>query len=175
VNDPSVTKKHTLFILSKHNSFPYGDYIKENAHILHKAYPHITHYAPSANRTLSYLYQPNKKSETLVVFVHGSPGNAEGYAYFMRSPTLLSRYSLLAVDRLGYERKNNQGPERSLQKQSEAIHQIITKHQQQLPHNKRVILVGHSFGGPVIARMALDYPKQYNITTTYAYYSWHKR
>ncbi len=159
-----------LTLLASCTGFPYGDDIKDNARILHENHPNITRYIAEGNRTLSYLYQPNKNSQTLVVFVHGSPGQAEGYAYFMRHPALLSRFSLIAVDRLGYERKNNQGPERSLQKQSEAVHRIIMAHQQSYPQSypqnysmhKRVILVGHSFGGPVIARMALDYPQHYS-------------
>ena len=36
------------------------------------------------------------------------------------------------------------------------VHQVV----QQFEH-ERIMLIGHSLGGPVIARMAMDYPDAY--------------
>lgn len=138
--------------------FPHGDYIQNNAKKLEKQFPQSLHFIETGERTLSYFFHPNDHSNWLVVFIHGSPGGAEGYAYFLLNQQLRADYSLITVDRLGYERKNNAGPERSLSKQASAIHSIVGKHSK----NKKVILVGHSFGGPVISQLAADYPQTYN-------------
>jgi len=45
-------------------------------------------------------------------------------------------------------------PEPSLEKQAALIADLVRPEVSQRP----AILVGHSFGGPVIARIAIDYP-----------------
>lgn len=137
--------------------FPYRDYIQENTAKLYKLYPNVARTLTYKNRTLSYLYQPNAASQTLLVFVHGSPGNAHGYAYYLSNKALLERYAMLSIDRLGYEKSKHLGPERQLQKQAAAIDYVVNQYRSK----RKVILVGHSFGGPVIARMGVDYPDIY--------------
>lgn len=137
--------------------FPHGDSIRNNTVKLKVEYPKVERVRKLNNVAQTYLYQNNRQSDWLVVFVHGSPGNANAFAHLMRHTPLLKNYSLIAVDRPGYERAGDSKPERSLAKQSETIHHIVSEHRA----NKKVILVGHSFGGPVIARMAVDYPDIY--------------
>jgi pimeloyl-ACP methyl ester carboxylesterase len=62
---------------------------------------------------------------------------------------------LISVDRPGFGASNFGVAEPSLAKQSEMLKPILEHNQ----HNRPVILVGHSLGGPLIARMALDYPE----------------
>jgi len=90
-------------------------------------------------------------SKDLIVFVHGSPGALSAYLDYMSDPELLKNASLLTVDRLGYGKSQFGETERSLEQQGAIITEIIKN----IPAKKR-ILVGHSYGGPVIARMAMD-------------------
>ena len=64
---------------------------------------------------------------------------------------------VVAVDRPGYGFSGFGIAERSVEKQAAAFMPILEKHMP--PNRRKVILVGHSFGGPVIARMAMDYPQ----------------
>lgn len=93
-------------------------------------------------------------SKPLVLFVHGSPGSLSAFIDFI-ADSMLSKHALLAtVDRPGFGHSNFGKAEYSLQQQARLLKPIIEKYST----NKPVILVGHSLGGPVIARIAMDYP-----------------
>lgn len=95
------------------------------------------------------------KTKPLVLFVHGSPGSWDAFISYMGNDELLERARIASVDRPGFGESGFGEPERSMQKQAAAIAKIIEDHP-----NQPVVLVGHSLGGPVIARMAMDYPDQ---------------
>jgi pimeloyl-ACP methyl ester carboxylesterase len=68
---------------------------------------------------------------------------------------LLNKAQLISVDRPGFGYSNFGFAEPSLEKQAAFLKPIIEQHKKQRP----IILVGHSLGGPVICRMAIDYPE----------------
>jgi pimeloyl-ACP methyl ester carboxylesterase len=90
----------------------------------------------------------------LVVFVHGSPGSLSAFIDFMADSALLEKAQLITVDRPGFGASNFGYAEPSLQRQAAVLKPLIEANK----NNQPVILVGHSLGGPVIARMAMDYP-----------------
>lgn len=90
----------------------------------------------------------------LVIFVHGSPGGWDAFAHYLADEELQEKCRMVSVDRLGYGGSNKGKPEMSLAKQAAILKPIIA--QKRL--NQRVILVGHSYGGPTIARFAMDFP-----------------
>lgn len=98
------------------------------------------------------------ESKPLVVFVHGSPGSLSAFIDFMADSALLANAQLITVDRPGFGASNFGYAEPSLQKQAAALKPLIEENKKGRP----VILVGHSLGGPVIARMAMDYPELIN-------------
>jgi pimeloyl-ACP methyl ester carboxylesterase len=91
-----------------------------------------------------------------ILFVHGSPGSWDGWAQLLLNSELQQHFQLIAIDRPGYGGSESGKVETSLQGQAEDIIQVLKFNESHLP----AILVGHSFGGPVIARAALDYPSQ---------------
>ena len=91
----------------------------------------------------------------LIIFVHGSPGSLDAFLDFLADTTLLKQAQLISVDRPGFGESNYGNAEPSLRKQAALLKPILEKHKNQRP----IILVGHSLGGPVIARMAMDYPE----------------
>ena len=91
----------------------------------------------------------------LIVFVHGSPGSLSAFIDFMSDSALLERARLISVDRPGFGESNFGYGEKSLQRQAAVLKPILEKYKK----NRPVILVGHSMGGPVICRMAIDYPE----------------
>lgn len=91
----------------------------------------------------------------LVIFVHGSPGSLSAFIDFLGDSSLLSKAQLISVDRPGFGYANFGHAEPSLQKQAALLKSVIEKNK----NNRPVFLVGHSLGGPLIARVAMDYPE----------------
>jgi pimeloyl-ACP methyl ester carboxylesterase len=90
----------------------------------------------------------------LIIFVHGSPGSLSAFIDFLGDSTLLEHAQLLSIDRPGFGDANFGHAEPSLYKQAALLKSVIEKNKNKRP----VFLVGHSLGGPLIARVAMDYP-----------------
>ena len=90
----------------------------------------------------------------LIMFVHGSPGSWSAFRDYLKDPELRAAARLVAVDRPGFGQSNPGQAEPSLQRQVELLAPALL-----VPSTRR-ILVGHSLGGPVSVRMAMDYPEQ---------------
>jgi pimeloyl-ACP methyl ester carboxylesterase len=118
-----------------------------------KMYPGIEHSYYVGKQKINYLISGND-SLPLVLFVHGSPGSLSAFIDFMDDTVLLTKTQMISVDRPGFGASNFGYAEPSLVKQCEEIKPILDKHK----NNRPVYLVGHSLGGPIIARMAMDYP-----------------
>jgi len=104
-------------------------------------------------RTMHYV-EAGDSLKPLVVFIHGSPGSLSAFIDFLADSSLLKKALLITADRPGFGYSNFGFAEPSLQKQAEALKPILESHKR----NRPIILVGHSLGGPLIARMAMDYP-----------------
>lgn len=106
------------------------------------------------NRTMNYLIAGDR-DKPLVVFIHGSPGSLSAFIDFMSDSVLLQKAMLISVDRPGFGASNFGQAEPSLQKQAAMLKPMLEEYKE----NRPIILVGHSLGGPLIARMAMDYPE----------------
>lgn len=118
-------------------------------------YQHEDHSFISDGRSMHYV-AIGDTSKPKILFVHGSPGSWDNFLGFMKNPTLLEQFRLISVDRPGFGKSGNGIPERSLEQQAKLIAGVLDQENQAT----NSILVGHSMGGPVIARIAIDYPKQ---------------
>lgn len=113
---------------------------------------HLTEYTVG-NQKMRFMWTGDPRNRPLI-FVHGSPGSWRVWAQFLNNPDLQKRFHLIAVDRPGYGGSEGGKTEPSLHLQSEAILGVLRFNQS----GKNPIIVGHSLGGPVVARMALDHP-----------------
>jgi pimeloyl-ACP methyl ester carboxylesterase len=113
--------------------------------------PHF-HMYKVGKRTIHYVECGND-SLPAVIFVHGSPGSWDAFKEYMKDDTLLRYVRVIAPDRPGFGYSDFGDSEPSLEMQAEVLKPLLLK------ENKKVILVGHSYGGPVIARMAIDFPE----------------
>ncbi len=101
---------------------------------------------------LSYLRAGDADGQR-VIFVHGTPGEADGWRDFLLNVPSGSEF--LAVDRPGFGRTSPDRAEPHLARQADAIAALLVER-----NGRKTILVGHSLGGPIIARVAVDHPGQ---------------
>lgn len=86
----------------------------------------------------------------LIVFVHGAPGSSRDMLPFLYDSLLLKQSRMISIDRLGYGYSDYGNAEVSISKQADLVKAIIQNAQE-----SNIILVGHSFGGPIVAKAAL--------------------
>lgn len=105
-------------------------------------------------RRIQYV-QSGDETKPLTLFVHGSPGSLSAFIDFLKDTFLLQHSLLITTDRPGFGNSNFGVAEPSLEKQASLLKPILEKYK----GNRPITLVGHSLGGPLIARMAIDYPE----------------
>jgi pimeloyl-ACP methyl ester carboxylesterase len=105
---------------------------------------------------LHYIQTGNEQNPTLF-FIHGSPGSWDAYKEYLKDSLLLKKYRMIAIDRPGFG-FSNFGSAENLKTQSQWIREFIKK----VDNKKPVVLIGHSMGGPVIVKMAVDEPNAFS-------------
>lgn len=90
----------------------------------------------------------------LVLIVHGSPGSSGDVLDYLADTNLTRHAHVVAVDRPGFGYSGFGETEPSLKRQVRMLKPILEKYRR-----GKTILVGHSYGGPFIARMAMDFPE----------------
>lgn len=88
---------------------------------------------------------------SILLFVHGSPGDWKAWTYFLKSPELAGFANRIAIDRPGFGGSGRGIVVTDLRQQAALIAQLI-------PDGKKAIVVGHSLGGPLAVWMAIDAP-----------------
>lgn len=97
--------------------------------------------------TLSNDCQSKSK---LMVFVHGSPGNGSDFLPYLEDKDFQTHFCMLSPDRLGFGLSEQEEFIASLNAQGKVISEMI----QSFIENQKlavtsIIIVGHSYGGPV--------------------------
>jgi pimeloyl-ACP methyl ester carboxylesterase len=104
---------------------------------------------------IHYVQTGSDQNPTLF-FIHGSPGSWDAYKEYLKDTLLLKKYRMIAIDRPGFG-YSNFGEAQDLETQAQRISKFVKFMDNKLP----VVLVGHSMGGPVIVKMAVDNSKIY--------------
>jgi len=104
-------------------------------------------------RPSRYIATGTEHRRKLALFVHGAPGSSNNFFRFMADPALLAEAQLVAIDRLGYGESGLGLSETDLGVQARQLWRLA----QHFPADT-VVLVGHSYGGPIVGKYAMDYP-----------------
>lgn len=90
----------------------------------------------------------------VVLFIHGAPASISFWKPFFRDSSLLSMAEVVAVDRPGYGYSSFGQLYLSYYTQAQLLAPLIRKY----GTNRKLILVGSSYGGPLCALLAAQYP-----------------
>jgi pimeloyl-ACP methyl ester carboxylesterase len=103
------------------------------------------------NASVSYLQSGDAKG-VRIIFVHGTPGSANSWVDYVLEPPLGTE--VLALDRPGF---GQSGPDEALPGLGAQAAAVVAL----LPADgRKAVLVGHSLGGAVVARVAADQPQR---------------
>ncbi len=129
--------------------------IPELAEAFPNAYSTITtaRFDGEEARNLHYVTTGNPDGQ-LLIFIHGAPGDWQTFRPYLEDPELLEQFRMISVDRPGYGLSDLGNVERSPAQQAKLISLAVSENQS--VHDP--IIVGHSFGGPVVTRMIMDQP-----------------
>ncbi len=118
--------------------------------------PHKPRYKTYSHKDRPMHYaEVGAEGKPLVLFVHGSPGSWDNFIGLMGDPDLLEAARLVSVDRSGFGKSGAGRPECSMREQAAAIRPILDTNDS----GNAAIVVGHSLGGAVAARLAMDHPE----------------
>ncbi|MBM9576968.1 alpha/beta hydrolase [Leptospira sp. 201903070] len=98
--------------------------------------------------------QSNNKN--IIIFIHGSPGGWQNYASYLGDKNLLKEFCILSVDRPGFGKSSAEISLPDVNKQASILSTAILAFKKKVTDSKKgkTILVGHSYGGPIAARIA---------------------
>jgi pimeloyl-ACP methyl ester carboxylesterase len=126
---------------------------KARAKFLKKGLELKTEFITVNNRQIHYTMVGNDSLPTLI-FIHGSPSSWTSFEDFMKDPSLLFHYRMVSVDRPGFG-YSDFGDAVTLAEQSILLLPVLDA----VKNGKPVFLAGHSLGGPLVIKMAADYPE----------------
>jgi pimeloyl-ACP methyl ester carboxylesterase len=95
-----------------------------------------------------------------LVFVHGSPGSSLDYKRYFNDSILNKKANLITYDRIGYGLKNLGKIQGTLAFEMEILHDLI----KDISVNK-IILIGYSYGGPVILASNKNYKYKISLAS----------
>jgi len=96
---------------------------------------------------------PEASDSILLMFVHGAPGSWDAFKDYLTDEDLHSKSRVVAYDRPGYGGSESDAMP-SIQDQSHILKEII-----KLYGLKKNVLVGHSYGGPIVGLAGLGNAK----------------
>lgn len=94
----------------------------------------------------------DKGHQATLMFVHGTPGSWDAFISYFKDSAYYDQAVIVSPDRPGFGKSSYGKPVASLEEQCSLLAPILEKY----PAPR--ILIGHSLGGPLVARMAMDHP-----------------
>lgn len=112
-------------------------------------------------REVSYLHAGDP-SLPQIVYIHGTPGDATAWADYLSDP--IPGFESIAIDRPGFGRSVSSRDPRTDKPLRTAVPSFADQAAAIVPllhvrNGRGAILVGHSLGGPIAARLAADHPE----------------
>ncbi len=111
----------------------------------------VSHHLIAEGHQLHYVVKQGT-GKTPLLFIHGSPGDWQGWRFYLDSPQLTDFGDRIAADRMGFGLSEPSKIMPDLRQQAQLLANL-------LPKNRQSIVVGHSLGAPIAVWLALDHPE----------------
>ncbi|GAB3476065.1 alpha/beta fold hydrolase [Marinomonas epiphytica] len=94
-----------------------------------------------------------------VLFFHGTPGSWGSFGRYLLAPEFAKNFAIYVADRPGWGESvlTDRGSNYRMSEQSKLLGPLLEFVHQK--HNKKILLVGHSYGGSLVPVLAKDYPE----------------
>jgi pimeloyl-ACP methyl ester carboxylesterase len=122
--------------------------------LLQGKHPPAFHEYTVGERSIHYA-AVGKRDTRPVIFIHGTPGSWHAFAEYMADDALAAKAYLISVDRPGFGKSGHKQMVTSLKQQAVFLQPLLHSEN----GKEKAILVGHSLGAPIAARLAMDYPE----------------
>lgn len=106
----------------------------------------------SAEVDLKLSAQVTGKPSGTIIFIHGTPGSADSYAKLLIDQTLRRKALMVAINRPGYGQSEESKKALSIEDQA----RLFSKYIETNYPGRKIILVGHSYGSAIAAKMASE-------------------
>ena len=93
-----------------------------------------------------YLIRKNNSAKPLLCFIQGAPMILLDFIKYIEDSTLSSQYTIIVPERLGYGPSENDEAEEDIRVQAQHITSLILK---AADNNQQVVILSHSYGGPI--------------------------
>ncbi|XDD49287.1 alpha/beta hydrolase family protein [Leptospira sp. WS92.C1] len=92
----------------------------------------------------------------IIIFIHGSPGGWQNYFWYLGNYALNSSFCILSLDRPGFGKSESSQAVPDVEKQAVILENTIANFRSKFDFSgkKKILLVGHSYGGPIAAKIA---------------------
>jgi len=114
--------------------------------------PRLEHHHYVLDGEKIHYVSAGAKDKPSLIFIHGTPGSWDAFGHLLQIPQWTQNYHLISVDRPGFGASREAGIQDSLEAQSYWLQPLLAlNHADQKP-----VLIGHSLGGTIGMRMAVD-------------------
>ncbi len=114
-------------------------------------------------KKIHFLHSDCTKRDSLVLFIHGSPGDHSDWNYYFQSETLKNQACLVSVDRPGFGFSDDFVTNDRILWQARMIFGSLDQYSKENQWVwKKILIVGHSYGGPIA--LAISDLNQPNMT-----------
>lgn len=135
--------------------FPYGKAIEESKRYMSSQLKKAFKTIEIKGETFHYV-SAGQESKPMLLLIHGSPGDWGSFSHFFKDPVLLENFEVYTFSRLGFGQNREGTPHGRLADQIQIPLAIIDRFR----GDRDLILVGHSYGGPTAAKLAIELQKQ---------------
>jgi len=113
-------------------------------------------YYDKGDYRISYIDVAAQENLPLVLLIHGAPGTFYDFKTILQDSLLQTKARLIAVDRPGYGKSSAGKTCEELEQVCDLLLPLLDLDKS----GKGVVLVGHSYGGPIAARLAANYSEK---------------
>jgi len=118
----------------------------------HSRFKPNIHFIEGEDRLIKVAEIIHNDTLPTIIFIHGAPGSSTDFIRYMADSVLQQKFNLISYDRPGYGYSDFGNSMVSIKDQAKVVKLLADR------VKGKIYVVGHSYGGPICLRFAMDYP-----------------